>query len=97
MDDAIARVNVNWTDFEQLTNLIMLSRLYTILPLVGLAFGQNNASNNNYLGSTPYQRHSVNHTQAYAIIAAAVNESMALSIPVNIAVMDPSALVKCPC
>ena len=73
---------------------MMFSRLALLVPFLGLALGQNNtAANNNYLGSTPSERHSVNQTQAFAILEAAAKESANINLPMNIAVVDPSALV----
>lgn len=75
-----------------------LFSLAAALPLLGLVLAQaqsNTAADNNYLGSTPSQRHVVNATQAGAIIQAAALESANISIPVNIAVTDPAGLVSC--
>lgn len=70
-----------------------LLSIIAAVPLVGLVVAQNSAADNNYLGSTPFQRHVVNATQAGAIIQAAALESANISIPVNIAVTDPAGLV----
>lgn len=72
-----------------------LFSLAATVPLLSLVMAQNNtAANNNYLGSTPSQRHYVNATQAGQIVQAAALESANISIPVNIAVTDPSGLVR---
>jgi hypothetical protein len=78
--------------FQKITN--MVSKIICALSLLSLTLAQNSPANNNYLGSTPFERHSVNHTQTLSIIEAAIEESLNLSIPVNIAVVDPSALVS---
>lgn len=71
-----------------------LFSLTAALSMLGLVAAQNTAGDNNYLGSTPYQRHVVNATQAGAILQAAALESANISIPVNIAVTDPAGLVS---
>lgn len=50
-----------------------------------------NSTNN--VGSTPAQRHYVTAAQAQTIIQAAAANATALSVPDNIAVVDPSGLL----
>lgn len=57
------------------------------------AQAQNNASNNNFLGSTPTQRFIINQEQAQSVIAAAAAQAVNISSPSNIAVTDPSGLL----
>jgi hypothetical protein len=80
--------------FGPSTVSLAMKLLYLIISFLGFAFAQNSASNNNYLGSTPSERHVVNATQAASIIQAAAFESANISIPVNIAVTDPAGLVS---
>jgi len=65
----------------------------SILSLFGLTSAQASAANNNYLGVSPAQRHVVNSTQAQTILEAAVQEATSISIPQNIAVVDPAGLL----
>jgi len=51
------------------------------------------AITNNGIGSTPAQRHYVNDVQAQAIIHAARVSAESISVPQNIAVVDPSGLL----
>lgn len=72
----------------------LFTALFALVPLLVSAqttYPNNTAANNNYLGSTPYQRHQINQTQALMAINAAAQESASISVPVNIAIMDPSA------
>lgn len=67
--------------------------LSALLPCLTVTSAQVSASNNNYLGVTPAQRHVVNSTQAQIIVEAAVSEAVKVGVPMNIAVVDPAALL----
>lgn len=64
----------------------------TILTLLTVASAQATVSNNG-IGSTPADRHYVTATQAQTIISAAMKNASAISVPQNIAVVDPSGLL----
>jgi uncharacterized protein GlcG (DUF336 family) len=69
------------------------------IPLVIMSFSasavsaQASASNNNFLGTTPAQRHIINQTQALTVINAAAAQATNISSPSNIAITDPSGLL----
>jgi len=69
---------------------------YLLVPLfstlLATAHAQNLSSTNN-IGSTPAQRYYVTADQSQAILSAAIAKAAALSIPQNIAVVDPSGLL----
>jgi uncharacterized protein GlcG (DUF336 family) len=73
--------------------------MYSILPLFALlltlpfAHSQNVSTPSNGVGSSPADRHYVTASQAQSIIVAASANASALSIPQNIAVVDPSGLL----
>ncbi|KAK5100783.1 hypothetical protein LTR70_001315 [Exophiala xenobiotica] len=58
-----------------------------------MSSAQASASNNNYLGVSPAQRHVVNATQAQQVVDAAVQEAMSIPQPQNIAVTDPAGFL----
>ncbi|KIW99727.1 uncharacterized protein Z518_11140 [Rhinocladiella mackenziei CBS 650.93] len=62
--------------------------LNTLLILPALALGQNTATN--FLGSTPSQRHFIDQAQATKVISVAAGKAVNISVPENIAVVDPS-------
>lgn len=65
-----------------------------ISNLLGLALAQTGAApKDNYIGSTPAQRHIINSTQASAVISAAEAEASSAGLPSNIAVTDSSGLL----
>ncbi|KAF2709843.1 DUF336-domain-containing protein [Pleomassaria siparia CBS 279.74] len=66
--------------------------LLLLLPLLPSALTQNLSSTNG-IGSTPAQRHYVTAAQAQTIIAAAVANATAISVPQNVAIVDPSGLL----
>ncbi|KAK6415677.1 hypothetical protein LTR95_017555 [Oleoguttula sp. CCFEE 5521] len=45
----------------------------------------------NGYGSTPSDRHYINHTQALTVINTGIAKAIEINIPMNIAVLDPSA------
>lgn len=63
-----------------------------LLPIT-LISAQNSAADNNYLGSTPTERRIINQAQALDVISAAAAQSANISVPVNIAVTDPSGFL----
>lgn len=64
--------------------------LSVVLSILTMAAAQAPAaSNNNWLGSTPAERHVVNQTQALAIINAAAQESANIGIPCCISIVNP--------
>lgn len=67
--------------------------LAIIFSSFALTSAQASASNNNYLGVSPAQRHVVNATQAQTILEAAVQEAISINVPQNIAVTDPAGLL----
>lgn len=65
-----------------------------ILSLVSWCFAQNNGTaTNNYIGSTPSQRLIINQSQAQQMINTAVSYAANISIPFNVAILDPSGLL----
>lgn len=67
-------------------------RFFTsLLALLPLAYAQINGTNG--IGSTPSQRNYVSSEQALKIITSAMANATALSIPQNIAVVDPSGML----
>ncbi|KAF2467189.1 DUF336-domain-containing protein [Lindgomyces ingoldianus] len=69
----------------------LLQLLFSLLSLP-LILTQNLTSTNG-IGSTPADRHYVTASQAQTIINAATTNATAISIPQNIAVVDPSGLL----
>ena len=63
--------------------------LLSLLALPVLALTQSMPPNNNYIGSTPSQRHYINQTQAQSIISAAAQAATSVGSPSNIAIVDP--------
>ena len=68
-------------------------KLASLLALPVLALAQSMPPNNNYIGSTPSQRHYINQTQAQSIIQAAAQAAITVGSPSNIAIVDPGALL----
>ena len=64
-----------------------------LLASLSGTMAQNNASNNNFLGSTPTQRHIINQTQAQSVISAAAASATTVGSPSNIAVTDSSGFL----
>lgn len=62
------------------------SILLCLLPT--FAYTQGNASNFNFLGSTPTQRHVINTVQAMKVMEAAIKGANEISVPENIAILD---------
>lgn len=62
------------------------------LLLAPLTLAQNLTSTNG-IGSSPADRHYITAVQAQTIIAASVANATAISVPQNIAVVDPSGLL----
>ncbi|OQV01782.1 hypothetical protein CLAIMM_07076 [Cladophialophora immunda] len=70
-----------------------VSSILTFLTsIVAVAMSQQvNRSATNGWGSTPSQRHYINHTQALQVINAGIQRAEAIGVPQNIAVLDPSS------
>ncbi|KAL9532379.1 Formaldehyde-sensing protein [Sphaerulina musiva] len=68
-------------------------RTSTLALLAGVVSAQEtvNRTLTNGWGSVPQQRHYINANQAWTAIDAAVQQSMAIGVPNNIAIVDPSA------
>jgi len=67
-----------------------LSICISALASVALAQTINRTQTNGW-GSTPAQRHYINHTQALQVVQAGIQRALAIGVPQNIAVLDPSA------
>jgi len=64
----------------------VISSLF-LLPIV--CWAQNQITNN-FLGSTPGQRHIINQIQAQRAISVAASKAASISVAENIAIVDPS-------
>lgn len=72
----------------------VFTAIATLLASFTLTAAQIPASNNNYIGVSPAERHIVNATQAQAILEGAVQAaSTTVGVPMNIAVVDPFGLL----
>lgn len=71
----------------------LLASISLLLTSLSLTSAQVAATNNNYLGVSPAERHVINATQAQAVIEGAAAEANAINNPQNIAVTDPSGLL----
>ncbi|EXJ67467.1 uncharacterized protein A1O5_09480 [Cladophialophora psammophila CBS 110553] len=70
----------------------VLTFLTLILAAAAVVMSQQvNRTATNGWGSTPSQRHYINHTQALQVINAGIQRAQAIGVPQNIAVLDPSA------
>jgi len=67
-----------------------ISSFLASLTLISVTLAQ---STLNGIGSTPMQRHYIDADQATAVIAAARASAASISVPQNIAVIDPSGLL----
>ncbi|KAJ4293092.1 hypothetical protein N0V90_008374 [Kalmusia sp. IMI 367209] len=76
---------------QDLVIMLLSTILTTLLPFAIAQTGSPNSTNN--VGSTPAQRHYVTASQAQTILSASMGNASALSIPQNIAVVDPSGLL----
>ncbi|ETN47228.1 uncharacterized protein HMPREF1541_01420 [Cyphellophora europaea CBS 101466] len=67
-----------------------LHSLLVASPLPGLVWAQGQF---NYIGTSSSECHAINATQAGTVVQAAALEPANISIPVNIAITDPSGLL----